>query len=198
MHDDLGAGLSRIKFLSETIEMKKHMDEPIDTEISSIGHYANEMIGKMGEIVWALNEKNDSLIDLLSYTRAYTVEYLLNNGIQCQVNAPNVFPSVFVSGEFRCNIHLTIKEALHNIVKHASATLVVVNIETDGILRIRLQDNGVGFDGRSIRPFSNGLNNMQKRMSDILASSRYCGTMVPLLLTAPLQRRNFHSIAGWP
>ncbi len=43
------------------------------------------MIDKMGEIVWALNEKNDSLSDLLAYTRAYTVEYLSQNGIKSDV-----------------------------------------------------------------------------------------------------------------
>ena len=95
MHDDLGAGLSRIKFLSETIGMKKQLEQPIDEDIGSISNYANEMIGKMGEIVWALNEKNDSLSDLLSYTRAYAIEYLLNNGIPCQVIAPPEFPFGF-------------------------------------------------------------------------------------------------------
>ena len=83
MHDDLGAGLSRIKFLSETIGIKKQKQEPIEDEISSIRDYSHEMIDKMGEIVWALNEKNDSLIDLLAYTRAYAVEYLTQNGIRC-------------------------------------------------------------------------------------------------------------------
>jgi len=188
MHDDLGAGLSRIKFLSETIEMKKQLEQPIEADISSIGNYANEMIGKMGEIVWALNEKNDSLSDLLSYTRAYAVEYLLNNGIQCQVNAPSDFPTVFVSGEFRRNIYLTIKEALHNIVKHAHAHRIIVDIEIDKMLRIGIHDDGVGFDGRNVRPFSNGLNNMQKRMKDIsghLEIFQDQGTVI--MLTAPLQ-----------
>jgi signal transduction histidine kinase len=187
MHDDLGAGLSRIKFLSETVEMKKELQQPIDSEISSIGNYAKEMIGKMGEIVWALNEKNDSLSDLLSYTRAYAVEYLLNNGISCHVNAPAVFPSVFVSGEFRRNIYLTIKEALHNIIKHAGAVNVIITICIDKTLQIGIQDDGVGFDERHIRPYSNGLNNMQKRMKDILGNLeiiRNQGTTI--VLSAPL------------
>ena len=77
MHDDLGAGLSRIKFLSETIGIKKQQQQPIEEEISKIRDYTHEMIDKMGEIVWALNEKNDSLSDLLSYTRSYAVEYLI-------------------------------------------------------------------------------------------------------------------------
>src|SRR5258708_37956274 len=76
MHDDLGSGLSRIKFLSETIGLKKQLKQPVEEDLGSIGRYANEMIGKMGEIVWALNEKNDSLSDLLSYSRSYAVEYL--------------------------------------------------------------------------------------------------------------------------
>lgn len=167
MHDDLGAGLSRIKFLSETIGIKKQKDEPIGEEIGKIRDYSHEMIGKMGEIVWALNEKNDSLSDLLSYTRSYMVEYLSQNGISCSVEAPNHFPSNFVSGEFRRNIFLTVKEALHNIVKHAQADKVTLKITTDKQLEIYIHDNGTGFDKNNIRPFSNGLLNMEKRIKEI-------------------------------
>jgi signal transduction histidine kinase len=187
MHDDLGAGLSRIKFLSETVGMKKQMQQPIEEDIQNISNYANEMIGKMGEIVWALNEKNDSLSDLLSYTRAYTTEYLLNNGIHCRVEAPDIFPTVFVNGEFRRNIYLTIKEALHNIIKHASAENVLLMIQIDENLIIHIKDDGAGFDSSKLRPFSNGLINMQKRMKDISGSLEIIqnkGTLI--ILTAPL------------
>jgi signal transduction histidine kinase/ligand-binding sensor domain-containing protein len=164
MHDDMGAGLSRIKFLSETIGIKKQQQEPIEEDISKIREYSNDMIGKMGEIVWALNEKNDSLSDLLSYTRAYAVEYLSQNGINPVVTSPEQFPTSFVSGEFRRNIYLTVKEALHNIVKHARAKQVDIHIETDRYLFISISDDGIGFDEKNIRPFSNGLTNMKKRM----------------------------------
>jgi uncharacterized protein involved in exopolysaccharide biosynthesis len=73
------------------------------------------------------------------------------------------FPTVFVSGEFRRNIYLTIKEALHNIVKHARAGKVLMTIDIEKNLRVGIQDDGVGFDVGNIRPFSNGVNNMQKR-----------------------------------
>jgi signal transduction histidine kinase/ligand-binding sensor domain-containing protein len=187
MHDDLGAGLTRIKFLSEIIGLKKQLQQPVEEDISSIGSYANEMIGKMGEIVWALNEKNDSLSDLLSYTRAYTSDYLLTNGLACQVHAPDVFPSVFLSGEFRRNIYLAIKEVLHNIVKHARANKVILTIAIDTNLTITIQDDGVGFDIGNIRPFSNGLNNMHKRMKVIAGSLEIIqkkGTII--ILSAPL------------
>ena len=167
MHDDLGAGLSRIKFLSETIGLKKQQQLPVEEEISSIREYSHDMIDKMGEIVWALNEKNDSLSDLLSYTRAYAVEYLSQNGIECKVNVPDEFSSLMVNGEFRRNIYLGVKEALHNIVKHAQASAVMIEISTKQRLTIVIKDNGTGFDANNTRPFSNGLINIRKRMADI-------------------------------
>jgi signal transduction histidine kinase/ligand-binding sensor domain-containing protein len=167
MHDDLGAGLSRIKFLSETIGIKKQKQQPIEEEISKIREYSHEMIDKMGEIVWALNEKNDSLSDLLSYTRSYAVEYLSQNGIHCTVSLPEQLPSTFVSGEYRRNIFLAVKEILHNVVKHSQADQVNITMRLDHELAILIRDDGTGFDPAHIRPYSNGLTNISKRMKDI-------------------------------
>ena len=165
MHDDLGANLSRIKFLSEIIGIKEQKKEKIETEISGIRHYSNEMIDKMGEIVWALNERNDSLSDLLAYTRAYTVEYLSQNGIQTDIRTPDHVPNLFVSGEFRRNVYLTVKETLHNIVKHSEANRVEMSMEVGKQLFFKIHDNGKGFDEGNIRPFSNGISNMKHRMA---------------------------------
>ena len=187
MHDDLGAGLSRIKFLSETIDIKKQQQQPIEEDIIKIREYAHEMIDKMGEIVWALNEKNDSLTDLLSYTRSYAVEYFTQNGIQCQIMIPDDFPAILVSGEFRRNIYLVVKEALHNIVKHAQATKVSISIETGKKLIITIRDNGIGFDPENTRPYSNGLINIKKRMKDIGGTIQIESTEgTSICLTVPL------------
>jgi signal transduction histidine kinase/ligand-binding sensor domain-containing protein len=188
MHDDLGAGLSRIKFLSETIGIKQQQQQPIQEDIGKIRQYSHEMIDKMGEIVWALNEKNDSLSDLLSYTRAYAVEYLSQNGIFCQVDMPEQILAGFVSGEFRRNIYLTVKEALHNIVKHAAASTVSIKINTDTILGIKITDNGIGFDRNHIPSFGNGLSNMEKRIKEIGGSFKITGvkgTEVQLFVPLP-------------
>jgi signal transduction histidine kinase/ligand-binding sensor domain-containing protein len=167
MHDDLGAGLSQIKFLSETIGMRKQKHLPIEEEIDSIRTFSHEMIDKMGEIVWALNEKNDTLSDLLSYTRSYAVEYLQQNGIRCKVEEPEHLPQHYVSSEFRRNIYLTVKESLHNIVKHAQANEVVINIEITDFLCIEIWDNGKGIDDPSVRSTGNGLTNMRNRIQGL-------------------------------
>ncbi len=186
MHDDLGAGLSRIKFLSETIGIKKQQQLPIEDDITKIKEYSHEMIDKMGEIVWALNEKNDSLSDLLSYTRAYAVDYLSQSGIHCKADIMENIPDTFVSGEFRRNIYLTVKEALHNIVKHAKAKNVMITITANQQLHVSIKDDGTGFENKNIRPFSNGISNMQKRMAEIKGDFTIItkpGTSI--ILTAP-------------
>src|SRR5690606_30731944 len=121
------------------------------------------MIDRMGEIVWALNEKNDSLSDLLSYTRSYAVEYLSQNGIESYVHTTDDMSNLFVSGEFRRNVYLTVKEALHNIVKHAQATAVEIRVETGTDLCISIRDNGVGFDETKIARYRNGIASMKAR-----------------------------------
>ncbi len=186
MHDDLGAGLSRIKFLSETIGIKKQQQQSIDEDVTLIREYSHEMIGKMGEIVWALNEKNDSLSDLLSYTRSYAVEYLSQNGISCDVSIPDIVPENYVTGEFRRNIYLSVKEALHNIVKHSQASQVKLDIQVGKHIAILIHDNGIGFTGNE-KPFSNGLKNMKQRMKNINGSFEilnHNGTTVKM--TAPV------------
>ena len=188
MHDDLGAGLSRIKFLSETIGIKKQQQQPFEEDIIKIREYSHEMIDKMGEIVWALNEKNDSLNDLLSYIRVYAAGYLSQNGIGCKIEMPDNFPPKFLSGEFRRNVYLTIKEALHNVVKHSQASSVTIAIKINDSLEVTIADNGIGFDKKNIRSFSNGLTNMQNRIKEIhgdFAILNEKGTTIKIIV--PLQ-----------
>jgi signal transduction histidine kinase len=91
----------------------------------------------------------------------------MQNGIACTVQAPDHFPSTFVSGEFRRNIYLTVKEALHNIVKHAQASSVIIKMQVDRQLQVEIRDNGTGFDPGRVRSFSNGLSNMEARIKNI-------------------------------
>jgi len=187
MHDDLGAGLSRIKFLSETIGIKQQQHLPIEDEINTIRHYSHEMIDKMGEIVWALNEKNDSLSDLLSYTRAYAMEYLAENGIESQIDKLPPIGTVMVNSEFRRNIYLSVKEALHNVIKHAFAHNVFVQFLISDKLVISIRDDGVGFDEKKFQHVGNGLSNIRKRMTELGGSVEItAGQGTKVVLTAPL------------
>lgn len=185
MHDDLGAGLSRIKFLSQSILNKTANDKNIKTELEKITSFSDEMSEKMGEIVWALNEKNDTLADLVAYSRSYAVEYLANHHIECEANTPLHLPGTFITGEMRRNIFLSVKECLHNIVKHAGATKVCFSVQLEKMIQIVIHDNGKGIDWNNRRAYSNGLENISKRMKEINGEVHFInenGTKVSLII----------------
>lgn len=166
IHDDLGSGLSRIRYLGEMVKLKTLQQQNLMPDIEKISVLSDEMVDKMNEIVWALNEKNDSLEAIISYTRSFAVEYLSNNNIGCKVTLPDEIPARIIKGETRRNIFLSVKECLHNIVKHSGADEAIITIAAGDHLVIRIHDNGAGIDWDRVRPFSNGILNIKKRMRD--------------------------------
>lgn len=166
MHDDFGASLSRIKFLSEKMKLQGGSQNMIREDLGKISKYSDEMSEKMGEIVWALNRRYDSSGDLASFCRSYASEYLEDKNIRLQFETGD-FTETTIKGEIRRNIFLVMKEALHNIVKHAAATTVAIRMECGAQFKMTIQDNGRGIDLAALRPFANGLENMRKRMEEI-------------------------------
>lgn len=172
MHDDFGASLSRIKFLSEKIKLKGQADTGLREDLTKISGFSDEMAEKMGEIVWALNQRYDTLGDWVAFCRAYASEYLEAHNITLSFEeAVGERP---LKGETRRNLFLVLKECLHNTVKHAMAEKVHIIIQEQGDeLRISIRDDGRGMDANHIRPFANGLENMKKRVAD-------CGGQIAL------------------
>ena len=60
------------------------------------------------------------------------------------------------------------KEGLNNIFKHASASSINYSIELGyGSVKLKLEDNGIGFDPSSTREHGYGIKNLRKRMDEI-------------------------------
>lgn len=165
MHDDFGASLSRIKFLSEKIQLEKSSDPKLGDDLGKISHYSDEMAEKMNEIVWALNRKYDTLGDLVAFSRSYASEYLSDSNINLHFR--DEVTEQPLNGEIRRNLFLVLKECLHNTVKHAGATEVWISFTSADLLTLTYTDNGKGIDWDHLRPFANGLENMKKRVTDI-------------------------------
>lgn len=150
-------------------ELAKHKlgNRPIP-EIDKISSSANELLTKMNAIIWSMSSSNDSLGNMTAYIRAYALEYFEGTGIDCRIEIPENLPNIEVAGKIRRNVFLVVKEALNNALKHAQATVVSIRlVREDDVLSLYIQDNGVGINFDALRPFSNGLTNMKKRMNDV-------------------------------
>lgn len=193
MHDDFGASLSRIKFLSEKLQIGHPDETGKQKDLEKISEYSDEMAEKMGEIVWALNKRYDSTGDLLSFCRSYASEYLAGKQIHLHFSEEPVL-EMQLNGEIRRNIFLVMKEALHNIVKHAGATQVWLDISFNDTLKLTIRDDGKGFDPDQVRPFSNGLTNMRKRTEDIGGTIHFStgqGTEITIVVDPAIRQNTY-------
>jgi signal transduction histidine kinase/ligand-binding sensor domain-containing protein len=166
MHDDLGAGLSKIRFLSETVQ-RNITEQAHQPHLQNIVSSSVELVDKFNEIIWAMNEKNNSLEDLLYYIRSYTAKYAEENGLQYRIHIPDIVPLISISGEMRRHIFLTVKESLHNIIKHAAAKNILLDVRLDDAITITIQDDGKGFDWVKMRNSGNGLRSMEQRIKNV-------------------------------
>lgn len=172
MHDDLGAGLSALKLRSE-IAVRDEKDPQVRNLLAELAETSHGLITNMRQIIWTMQEEERSLADLLAYLGNYAKEYLGQHGLALDLRQPEHLPDVVVSPRQRREVLLTVKEALHNIVKHARATSVSVTMEAGRALSITVQDDGVGMPSETDRPPGNGLLNMQRRMQAVGGSATF-------------------------
>ncbi len=134
----------------------------------------------MAEIIWAMNEKNNSLEDLVFYLRSYAVDYCTENGLACEFTLPENIPVKIIGGQVRRNIFLILKESLHNIVKHAGAKKVTISFQADENLSLIIADDGSGYK-KAKHPNGNGLLSIEQRAKTLkgkFSISNNSGTVI--------------------
>ena len=166
MHDDLGGGLTTIKFLSQKLQ-RKISDEAHKTQLNKIVQHSQSLVNNMSEIIWAMNAGFDTLRNLIAYSRRFAFEYLEPYDIELSFNVEGDIDDVELTGEKRRNLFLIIKEALHNTVKYSKSTKASISfIVEEDFLQIYIVDEGVGF-GEQVDKFGNGLKNMRQRVEQM-------------------------------
>lgn len=165
MHDELGSGMTAIRLMSEIARNKMKENTPV--EIEKISHSADEVLNKMNAIIWSMNSGNDTVDNLVSYIRAYALEYFEYTPIDCKIYTPDDIEPSELAGEKRRNLFLCVKETLNNALKHSKASELTIRFTIDDTLTIEIRDNGIGIAPDKVRQFGNGLKNIAKRMDSI-------------------------------
>lgn len=175
LHDELGGSLSIIRILSDLMGNKKLAPEEVANLSQKISGTASEAAQKMNTLIWALNTENDSVANLCEYTRQYSIAFFEGTDIAIHFEEKLLYPNSSIHGTARKNVFLCIKEALHNILKHAHASTVNICFETTAAqqLMVTVSDNGKGLQQNN--QFGNGLKNMEQRMAAIGGKASFSG-----------------------
>jgi len=180
LHDEMGAKLCRISFLSEHAQRDDRAQGEVREQIHTIADASRELLHTLDEIVWAVNPHNDTLEHVASYINQYAQNYFHNTGITCELDMPDQFEPHPVSSQARHHLFLAVHEAFTNILKHSAATRARVHMAcVDARFEICIEDNGKGFDVREKTRehighggSADGLRNMRQRLENVGGSCR--------------------------
>jgi ligand-binding sensor domain-containing protein/signal transduction histidine kinase len=171
MHDELGAKLSRISFLSDMVRRNVPEKSPATRQMEEVSDASRDVIRTVDEIVWAVSPRNDSLESLAHYICRHAEEFFESVPVDLELKLPDEFPVRKLSADIRHNLFCAVKEALTNVLKHSKATRVQIEFAVrPAAFEVTVIDDGQGFSvavPASAGRVGNGLTNMHERLASI-------------------------------
>jgi signal transduction histidine kinase len=170
-HDDIGSELTHVIVLSELLKADHAKPKEVEAHATMIGNTARKTVRGLRTIIWAANPQDDSLDSLVQYISQYSHELCEAAALPCRLDLPAEVPTLPLIAEVRHNLFMVVKEALHNVIKHAHASEVRLSLKLhEGFLELRVEDNGRSFQAAAAPSQRGGLANMRHRMDAIGAT----------------------------
>jgi signal transduction histidine kinase len=167
IHDDLGAGLTQLVLMGETLQSEAPPSSETRLQLGQVCEKTRGLLGAINETVWAINSQRDTLRDLASYLCKYAEAFFQPTPIRCRFDIEPEMPAIPCDVGVRRNLFLAVKEALNNVLRHSRATEVFLRIQRRGReVIVTVEDNGIGFDLASANAERNGLRNMTERAAE--------------------------------
>jgi signal transduction histidine kinase len=192
LHDQLGAELTELVLAGANVRQLLPQSTPVAAKLGQMESTAGRLVESLAEIVWLTKPTNDNLSHLAGYLGDMVGSMLEKAGLSCALDIPADLPDWPVHYDLRHDLVLSVKEALHNAIKHAEARVVTFSARCSaGYLTLEVRDDGKGIASVAARSHGNGLENLKARLRKhggiALIESASPGTVVRL--TVPLSAR---------
>jgi signal transduction histidine kinase/ligand-binding sensor domain-containing protein len=166
-HDEMGNSLTRISVLTDVLKVKLNgTEKEVSHLVQQIKDNTTSLYNGSRDIIWSLNSKNDALFEIAEHIKDIGNELFQDTPVEFRYshNIPRGDDHK-LKLDYSRNLTMIFKEAYSNILKHAGASKVEVDLELmeDRSLIVRLSDNGSGFSSEQTAK-GNGLKNMQNRV----------------------------------
>ena len=124
LHDDIGATLSSMIIYTNLARSEKDHEYYLDL----IDQNAKEVIGKLDDLVWSINPKNDTCEQLINRMRLHAEPLLNAAGIRLNFTVNPAVLQLKLDLFVKNNVYLLFKEIVNNVVKHSVAANCYINI----------------------------------------------------------------------
>jgi two-component system sensor histidine kinase UhpB len=150
LHDDTGQSLSSLIILLDRIE-RRVPDQPTDLkqQLAAARQLASSTLAELRKIIFDLRPTILDDLGLVPAIRWYARTYLEPEGVQVRLFLPE--EELELPVECSTTLFRICQEAMGNILRHASARVVMVTLcldETEVCLQVI--DNGQGFDMKEL------------------------------------------------
>jgi two-component sensor histidine kinase/frataxin-like iron-binding protein CyaY len=174
LHDEIGSTLSSIALFSEAAK-KMNTNDSADKVLNKINTSTTEMMEAMSDIVWAVNNKNDKLENVMNRMRDFAVQICEPKEINLHFTDNKNIANVELDMVQRKNTYLIFKEAINNAVKYSHCKNIWVEVDcSKNSFQLSIKDDGKGFNTNETTVDNkfggNGLKNMQQRANEINAT----------------------------
>jgi signal transduction histidine kinase len=173
LHDSIGAGLTKIISDLDIMELKTEIkNQPVSIEeLSKTRDYVQDTINNLRETIWTLDSKVVRLQDILHQTKSY-VERYLPEAIAFDISMDDALYPRPINPEVAVHLFRIIQELTQNMLKYSKATRYTIAFSQDQAIKLRVADNGVGFDFEKVSQ-GEGLKNIRKRLNEIQGKMTY-------------------------
>jgi signal transduction histidine kinase len=162
LHDNMGAYTSAL--IANVQQLKSKTGD--SNEVQNMQSNAEQILASLRETIWVLNNKEVTLQEFSDGFKNYCFK-ILKNFEHINFNATeNIQHNKILTAATAMHLNKILQEAVQNIIKHANATKINYNIESNNGIQISITDNGKGFD-ESIIKKGNGLENIYWRAKEI-------------------------------
>ena len=126
LHDDVAASLSQISMLAKSSLQDSDSGIATLTQIESL---SDESIGKLSDIVWAIDDRPQTLEALANRLQdhAEAVFFPLHIRVKAEIHIAESGRNV--ASSVRHHALMIFKEAINNIVRHTDSTFVFIRLE---------------------------------------------------------------------
>jgi PAS domain S-box-containing protein len=162
LHDSVTQALFSMTLISRSIELLLDRDPAaVPGKLASLRDLQREALAEMRALIFELRPGNVEEHGLMQALRTHSASLSGRIGLPVVVEGELVErPSI----EVEETLYRIAQEALHNVVKHAGAREVRLDVRQDGDgVRLRVVDDGRGFDPSSVPDGHLGLAGMRAR-----------------------------------
>jgi signal transduction histidine kinase len=144
LHDEVGSTLGSISLYADALSHQGPLTDAGRLRLAQVAEMAREATQTMRDLVWVVDQRSDDSVHLFEKLQETAARLLGDLPFTSEVPAGQ--KSVQISPEQKRHVLLFVKEALHNILRHAAASSVVLRIQSSSTSWcIQIEDNGCGF-----------------------------------------------------